>query len=179
MKKIALYIILLVSITACHDVKKQEQLKEVDSLIAQIDSIEKAYKYEHADSIPIIIHNITNVELRIKNNYKTDTIDMVLAQKMDAYKRARKQLKPMGKVLSKIIEGCKEERVALQNLKKDIENGAGERDKYAEFIAFEKGKVTQINELLEEMLATQRKSFEAYYTYHEELDQFATSLLPK
>jgi hypothetical protein len=179
MRHFILYIVLILSLTACHDAQKKQHLKEVDALLAQIDSIEKTYKYEHADSIPIIIHNITNVELRIKNNYKTDTIDMVLAQKMDAYKRARKQLKPMGNVLSKVIEGSKEERIALEALRKDIESGAGERDKYAEYIAFERQKVQQINELLKEMLETQRKSFEAYYTYHEELDQFATSLLPK
>jgi hypothetical protein len=174
-----LSLILTLVLVSCHDLNKQKQLKKIDVLMADLDYIDSNLKLKHADSIPLIVSNITHVELRIKNNYTTDTIDLELAKKMDEYKRARKQLKPMGKILSKIIEGSKEERITLSNLKTDIENGSGDRSKYDEYIEFERAKVIQLKELHKELTSTQERCFEAYYKYHDELDAFATSLIKK
>jgi hypothetical protein len=172
-------IIALTTLISCQDLKKEEQLKQVNSLIASSDSIQKTFVKNANDSIGKIITAVMDVELRIKNNYFSDTIDKNLARKVNTYKMIRKKLKPLGKRYTQIPEGCKEELIALNQLKKDIENGAGERGKYDEFIKFERNKVEQLRKLLEEFTNTQNEAISNFNKYHQEMYDFSISLLNK
>jgi hypothetical protein len=172
-------IIALTTLISCQDLKKEEQLKQVNSLIASSDSIQKTFVKNANDSIGKIITAVMDVELRIKNNYFSDTIDKNLARKVNTYKMIRKKLKPLGKRYTQIPEGCKEELIALNQLKKDIENGAGERGKYDEFIKFERNKVEQLRKLLEEFTNTQNEAISNFNKYHQEMYDFSISLINK
>ena len=172
-------IALVLIVASCHDVNKQKQLDQVSQLIKTVDSIQTVHRNTHSDSIPIVIFNVTDVELRIKRHYKTDTIDLALGKKMDEYKLIRKRLSPNGKTALKIEQGSKEEKEALERLRNDIETGAGDRSKYNEYIAFERNKVEQLNVLLKQMVGIQEQCMASYRKLHEEMDSFSRELLRK
>jgi hypothetical protein len=181
-RKLSIIIGLIISLTAltsCQDLKKEEQLKKVNQLIATSDSIQKTFTATANDSIGKIITAVMDVELRIKNNYFSDTIDKNLARKVNTYKMIRKKLKPLGKRYNQIPDGCKEELIALDKLKKDIENGAGERGKYDEYLKFEENKVNQLKTLLDEFAKTQEEAISNFNKYHQEMYDFSISLLNK
>ena len=170
---------LSVLLISCHDVKKKEQLTKVDALIASNDSIYKAYRTKEADSVSFtrIIQQIMDVELRIKRNYETDTVNLDFAKKMDAYKLVRKRLKPLGKIASQLAFGYEEEKKALTNLRTDIDLGSGDKSKYDEFIQYEQNKVDQLRVLVKELVKTHDESVETFNRLHPELDAFSRSLV--
>ena len=108
-----------------------------------------------------------------------DKVDMELGRKMDAYKRMRRALKPLGEAFKKVKKGIEEEREALKNLYSDIENGYGERAKYEEYLAFESDKITKISVLLNDYIEQKEVIFKTYSKLHDELYTFSMSLLEK
>jgi hypothetical protein len=173
------YILFSTLLFSCQDIKKEKQIATINSLLKTIDSIEHEFKKNSNDSIGKIITSVMNVELRIKNNYVSDTIDKAFAKKINAYKMVRKKLKPIGKKYSQITDSCKEEKLSLNTLKKDIENNAGDESKYDEYIKFEANKVKQIKMILDDFITGQNSAISTYYELHDELNDFSMSLISK
>ena len=161
---------------SCQDKSKETQIKEVESLIKTNDSIRAVFIETRVDTLMKYITKIMDVEFRIRRSYVPDTIDVTFAKKLDDYKMVRKKLKPMLKYYSKMDLGTKEEYNALKKLKKDIENGSGDRSKYAEYVIFEQKKVEQLNEVLKDIIKTQKEQFDIFNRYHKELYDFSMSL---
>lgn len=177
--KYILPLCLFVFLLSCQDLKKEKQIQSVSNLIKTTDSIDSIFKANYNDSIGKIISSVMDVELRIKRNYKSDTIDKALAKKVNRYKMVRKKLKPIGRKYNQISTGCKEERFTLMNLKKDIENNAGNESKYDEYISHEKRKVKQLNLILKEFVEGQTESLTSYYELHQEMYDFSMALTKK
>jgi hypothetical protein len=98
---------------------------------------------------------------------------MALGKKMDAYKVMRRSLGPLGRSFVTIKNGVNAERTALANLKKDIENGDGDRQKYSEYVDFEQGKVYQLRKLLTEYVKEKDKTMKTFNELHQELYDFS------
>lgn len=164
-------------LTSCMDLKTSEQLERITSMNQTIDSVETVFNEHKLDSISKISLRAYGVENRIKNNYRSDTINMELGRKMDAFKVMRRNLGPLGKSRRLIPKSIDEEREKLKELKSDIENGNGEREKYAEFILFEEEKVSQLRILLNQYVDKKEASLKTYNELYEELNAFSMSLL--
>ena len=104
---------------------------------------------------------------------------MEFGRKMDAFKVMRRTLKPLRKSITLIPESIESERLKLKELKADIENGDGKREKYAEYITFEEVKVSQLRILLNEYIETRETSLNTYNDLYDELNDFSMSLLKK
>lgn len=163
--------------TSCIDLETSEQLDRIASMNQTIDSVETVLNEQKLDSIGIISNNAYGVENRIKNNYYSDTINLELGRKMDAFKVMRRSLSPINKSLSIIAKSIDEERTKLKELKVDIENGDGKREKYSEFISYEEAKVDQLRVLLTEYVETKEACLKTYNDYYDELNDFSMSLL--
>jgi hypothetical protein len=68
-------------------------------------------------------------------------------------------------------------RNSLINLKSDIENNSGKREKYDEYIKFEQNKLNQISLLLKECVDGKQKIIDTYSKLHIELNQFSMELV--
>ena len=134
--------------TSCADLQKKEQLAKIDVMNQTLDSLEKELITQKIDTLPELKLSTSTVELRIKQNLFMDKVDIELGKKMDAYKRMRRALGPLGKAYGKVNKSVLEIREAIKNLSSDIENGYGERNKYDEYITFEK------KELLKQLFET-------------------------
>ncbi|MCJ8291771.1 MAG: hypothetical protein HRT58_18410 [Crocinitomicaceae bacterium] len=166
-------------LTSCMDLETSKQLETIASLNQTLDSIETVFNEHPLDSIAKISLSAYGVENRIKKHYHSDTINMEFGRKMDAFKVMRRTLKPLRKSITLIPESIESERLKLKELKADIENGDGKREKYAEYITFEEVKVSQLRILLNEYIETRETSLNTYNDLYDELYDFSMSLLKK
>jgi hypothetical protein len=157
-----------------------------------LDSIQKVLDENKIDTLAGLRIAANAVETRIKNYYFSDTIDVELGKKMDRYKQIRKAIdteseegetgeeeegeakfQTIGKGFSMISQGIKAERKSLSQLKSDIENGYGKRDKYNEYVSFEQEKVRQLHVLLDEYVKLKVETTKAFNEIHQDLLDFS------
>lgn len=172
-------ILAAVLLSSCTDLKKGKQLETIEKMNSSLDSIQTVLFQHEIDTIAALGVAANTLELRIKNNYYADTIDMALGKKMDAYKVMRRTFGPLGRSFSVIKNGVVAEKEVLKNLKSDIENGYGERKKYDEYVKFEEGKVNQLRVLLNDYVTEKEKTMKTFFELHDELNAFSLELLEK
>jgi len=177
--RLFLFVILIGLLGSCADLQKKEQLATIDTMNQRVDSLEKELKAHKIDTLTELKLSTSTVELRIKNNLILDKVDVELGKKMDAYKRMRRAFNPLGEAFKKVKNSIKEERLALKNLRSDIVNGHGEREKYEEYLAFEADKINKIAVLLNDYKEQKEVIFKTYTELHAELYSFSMSLLEK
>lgn len=178
MKKL-IFALVLFSIYSCADIDKRKHLEAIEKMNKSLDSIQTVLLENEIDTIAALGVATNSVELRIKNNYDADTIDMELGRKMDAYKLMRRTLAPLGRSFYMIKTSVIEEKSTLEKLKTDIEKGNGERKKFPEYIKFEEAKVQQLRILLKEYVIKKNETMKTFHELHEVLDAFSMSLLNK
>lgn len=164
---------------SCMDLETSKQLDRISGMNTTLDSIEVVFTEHKLDSIAKMSLAAYGVENRIKNNYNSDTINMELGRKMDAFKVMRRNFSPLGKSLTIIPTSIKESREKLAQLQADIDKGNGKREKYEEFVVFEEAKIEQLRTLLKDYVDTKNASIKTYEAFYEELNDFSMSLLKK
>mgnify|MGYP000126520249 FL=1 len=175
-----LFVLLIGSLlTSCVDLEKSAQTEKIEAMNTTLDSIENVLNENVFDSLSSIQVNSYDVESRIKKHYVSDTINIELGRKMDAFKKMRKSLAPLGKARRAIESGIEEERISLKELLSDIEGSNGERAKYDENILYEKVKVNQLVALLTDYVLTKASASDTYEQHYEDLNEFSLNLLPK
>ncbi|MFT7344554.1 MAG: hypothetical protein ACI9XP_001139 [Lentimonas sp.] len=179
MKLLALLILSSLLAFSCTDLKKGSQLDAINVLSVQLDSLDGELASHKMDSGFYFAQLASAVELRIKTFYFADTIDMKLGMKMDAYKLMRKKLEPLAGDYNNLKLGVLETKSSVANLKDDIENGNGKREKYDEFVVFEANKVEQLNVLYKDYFMSRDKTLATYNELHSELDAFSMELQEK
>ena len=83
--KLLSFIVVSVFLVSCSDFSKGEQLESIAQLNKTVDSIETVLienKIEDLEEISIDAETVTS---RIKENLNSDTLDLKLAKKIDAY----------------------------------------------------------------------------------------------
>src|SRR5574343_1794043 len=106
------YIFLMItclSLYACSSSNNEKHLKQIAKMNTALDSLEKIMLANEIDTIAALRIATNGVELRIKNNYYSDTIDMELGKKMDAYKVMRRELGPLSRSYTTVQTGISEE----------------------------------------------------------------------
>lgn len=172
-----LLISLFFLIFSCSDINKNKRIERISSMEKTLDSIEKIMKSAKIDSLADMQLAAQGVELRIKNNYKLDTINLEFGKKMDDYKRMRRAIPKLRGNWDKVKKGVVEMKKSLNNLKIDIENNSGKREKYDEYLKFEQNKLGQLRTLFDECLKGQMKILDTYTRLHSELFQFSMDLV--
>ena len=162
MKKFIAFVLLGLLVASCHDAQKESYLAEVEQMNNSLDSIEEVFESNKIDTINLFMNHIEYTLIQVKNNFVADTVDAEFAKVMDRYKSIKKGLPKNNRNAEKISKSIIEERTALEKLEHDIENAAGEREKYPEYISFERNKVVQIRELMKSWKDVQDNHLEAF-----------------
>ncbi len=179
MKKIFLLFLIGILLVSCSDLDKSNRLVKIDKMLSGLDSMSIQIKKEKIDTLAEMQLAAQGVEYRIRGNFVTDTIDLELGKKMDRYKRMRRAIPKLRSNLVKLDKGIVELKNSLSLLKKDIENNSGMREKYDQYITFEKNKYDQIVVLFKEFQKNQKKILETYSDLHVELYNFSMKLINK
>ena len=81
--KFLLLLSLFFLVFSCTDIKKNKRVERISSMTKTLDSIQKTINTSKIDSLADMQLAAQGVELRIKNNYKLDTINLDFGKKMD------------------------------------------------------------------------------------------------
>ncbi|MEY3237171.1 MAG: hypothetical protein RI883_1272 [Bacteroidota bacterium] len=166
----------LIVLYSCTDLKKGEQIQSIQEMNVTIDSIQTVLLENDYSTISDFASNANNTDSRIKMNYESDTLDLTFAKKLDSYNTMRKSFGILSIVFLQLSSDVKSEKITLQKLKLDIENGNGERDKYATFIQFENEKVSKLKTLLSDYISLRETTTNTYNKLHDEINSFSLSL---
>lgn len=174
MKKTLFFMVLL--LVSCSDLKKEGQLAKLKTLQEQLFESQAEYQSAFIDSLHTMTMNSSDLERNLKQNYKSDTVDVVLGKRVDDYKRMRRMFGPLGNFGSKLKRAYAEQEKQLQSLFLDIEKGYGERNKYDTYIKMEGEKNEQVFVLLQEYLRLKKEALEIYKAQHLWLSDFVVQL---
>ena len=151
-------------------------LNQIDKMQHQLDSMEDLTQQHQIDTLHLIILKIRNKIEEVRKYYIPDTIDYEVAEMMNAFKETRKALASNDKNLSKVKTSIPEVRQKLEDLSFDIENGVGSRDKYNEYVDFEKNKVARIADILSYYIKTKDKYLTLFFELDPKIDDFINTI---
>ena len=164
---------------SCSDIEKDRQVKKINVLTNSVEKLKIALTQYKISNVPEKKLAVYTVIKRIKSYYLTDTIDYQFAKKMNSYKVVKKSLKNLDGDYEKIRIALREEKIALRKLKSDIINGFGQREKYDEYISFEKNKTKKIKILLDEYIYKKKEFAIAFDSLHPVLKCYSIRLEEK
>lgn len=172
------YLIILLPLLfwGCQDQQKSAYLNDLEKMNVKLDSLAVVSQNQRTDSSRQVINSIEMTIERVKENYFADTIDLELAAMMNSYKDAQKVLSSNTGNLAKARDAIPEVQEKVQHLQHDIENGAGDRERYTEYINFEKDKIEEIETILDYYISTNQEYINKYRTIHPKVKNFADSL---
>jgi archaellum component FlaC len=168
--KFCLFILLFFTTFSC---AHREELKSLAEVSSDLEKVEKSIKRIDQSSIIGKSDSLTNLFKKVKDNYKTDTIDPTFSSAMNSLKQTRRFYRKAQGKLSAIADDVIKVRLALSNLKKDITSKAGNPKKYAEFINFEAKKVNKLSINFEEF----KKNLDTNYFYFQKNTTFINQSL--
>lgn len=148
MYRFLLFLSISVVLWSCKDSARDEYLLEISQMEQELDSMLVIAEANRIDTLSKLIDHIKNRTLDVSKHYVPDTIDLEIAKMMNLYKDVRKAMSSNSGNLAKVKNSIPEVQQKLADLRYDIENGLGDREKYGEFVAFERAKVNQIEEIL-------------------------------
>jgi len=164
---------------SCSDIEKDRQVKKINGLTKSVEKLKIALTQYKISNVPEKKLAVYTVIKRIKSYYFTDTIDYQFAKKMNSYKVVKTSLKNLDGDYEKIRIALREEKIALRKLKSDIINGFGQREKYDEYISFEKNKTKKIKILLDEYIYKKKEFAIAFDSLHPVLNDYSMRLEEK
>lgn len=163
-------------IASCGNKNKNEFLTEIDEMESTLDSLDSVAKDTTRYYATDIVASVRNTILKVKNNYMPDTIDVELAEQMNAYKEIRKAVSKNSGNIAKAKQTIPEVQEKLKDLRHDIENGVNDREKYRDFINYEKSKISEIEEVLSYYIETTEKYYNRYDSLHPVIKNLGDSL---
>ena len=164
---------------SCSDIEKDRQVKKINVLTNSVEKLKIALTQNKISNVPEKKLAVYTVIKRIKSYYFTDTIDYQFAKKMNSYKVVKKSLKNLDGDYEKIRIALREEKIALRKLKSDVINGFGQREKYDDYISFEKNKTKKIKSLLDEYIYKKKEFTIAFDSLHPVLNDYSIRLEEK
>ena len=177
--RFGIFLVVFSCLFSCSDIEKDRQVKKINVLTNSVEKLKIALTQNKISNVPEKKLAVYTVLKRIKSYYFTDTIDYQFAKKMNSYKVVKTSLKNLHGDYEKIRIALREEKIALRKLKSDVLNGFGQREKYDEYISFEKNKTKKIKSLLDEYIYKKKEFAIAFDSLHPVLNDYSIRLEEK
>jgi chromosome segregation ATPase len=176
--KLKLFAVLLlsISISSCSNTDKNKYITEINAMEITLDSLKSIANDTTKQNSTEIVMSVRQTIANVKKNYMPDTIDYDLAEKMNSYKEIRKVISRNSGNLAKAKQAIPEVQIKLADLKHDVENGVNDREKYEEYINYEKSKIEEIKTVLSYYLETTEVYYKRYDSLHPIIKNFGDSL---
>ncbi|WP_299207761.1 hypothetical protein [Brumimicrobium sp.] len=165
-----------VSIASCSNAEKKSQIAEIETMEKTLDSLSLMVFDTTRMITTDIVMTVRETIAHVKENYMPDTIDYVLADKMNSYKEVRKVLSRNSGNIAKVKHAIPEVQEKLKDLKHDIEKGVNDRDKYQDYINYERNKVDEIKEVWSYYRETTDEYYKLFDSLHPVIKNLGDSL---
>lgn len=172
-----IFISILFGLYSCADINKRSQLKELENVDQTIDSLLTILEDSNTDEFMEMLSRTKVVYKRIEANFPSDSIiDLDFALKLDEYKSLIPGFSSVIEEDSSLTQLLARQRVRIIQLRKDIENGNGKRQKYPSYIQYERNSVNTYKAETEIMQENIEKYQQRFRELHNEIEQFSLSL---
>lgn len=161
-------ILIALGILSCSDLDRPNQLEEIDTLDVRLDSM---YQELAAIDTAVVLEMIAS-KILVGNKLdalNADTIAYNLGLQLDQYKLMGNYSDFLAEHIAQLSSSIGEEISALDVLRGDIENGSGRRDKYDQYISFEKEKIDTLNSRFEQYMDMFDQALMIYNDLHADL----------
>jgi hypothetical protein len=176
MLKFSVLFSLILCLVSCVDLSKKNQLTELTQLSKRVDSIQQEFELLKKDTISEIIYTMNQTSEKIKTNIGDDTLTLQIARKLDSYKKVYRKLTSIEAYEEKFLFGSQDIKNSIEKLSNDITKGSGDREKYDQFLSFERSKVLELEKLLSNVKKLQSESIETFQKIHPAIASFADQL---
>lgn len=194
---IFLTIVILALTSSCTNSTHDKQLTAVSSLMEKRDSLEKVYLANEFDSLNYWRLEAANIEITIKRNYVSNTIDNKLSVKMNRFKSMQEIIDAeselgggeeheeeekemtLGRRIMLLNTQFKKVKMSLANLHSDVENNILDETKVKSYIQTENTKVKRIENQLTQYLFVKNTELKEYIKLCKDLRVFADSISKK
>lgn len=181
--KINMFFFLLVGVllflSSCKDQVKSHFITEVEQLEITLDSLETIAFDSKTRQDGGIILSVQETIALIKENYELDTLSMEGVEKIDGYQEIEYAMTVNSGNLAKAKQAIPEVKIKLKELKHDIKHGVNSREKYQDFINFEKEKIEDIGEILAYYMKNKKKYENRYDSLYPFIRNFSDSMSGK
>lgn len=171
MKRIFVFLV-AISLIACSDLKKGSYLQDIAVLEQMVDKTAASWSEMNSTEIDSFLVMTAKQLDTIETLYHGQTIGKEQAIVLDKFKMAHLNFKELIRIQNYFPAILAEKFTALKQLKSDIENASGKREKYGEYIAFEKKEVASIDEQFKNYVALKEKSILLYESSVNEVNEF-------
>lgn len=168
--KLFLFILVVVALSACSDLKKRGHLEDVTKLQDRIQSSEETLLENELENRDELFIAKENVYLNIEQ-LEDDTISLDRALVLDQMKYMFTLLEPVSSQYDALIELIKEEKSILDKLEADIEKANGKRHKYDEYIRYEKEKVAKLERAVTKYVESKTQISNTLEELHNEITE--------
>ena len=179
MKQFAVLFLFSIFVTSCSDLKKGEQLEQIDQMSNSVDSVEVVLLSNQVDSLRKMQSLADTVVKRISRNYRSDTVSLEFGKKMDSYKQMILSLPVVIEDQVTLNENIQTLRSSLLDLKVDISSASGKRNQYNEYISFEKAKLDSVRIKAKEYMELRNKLIAHFNQIHSEMYDYSIILVEK
>ena len=179
MLRVSILFSFILFLVSCVDLSKKNQLTELTQLSKRVDSIQQEFELLKKDTISEIIYSMNQTSDKIKTNIGDDTLSLQIAGKLDSYKKVYRKLTSIEAYDEKFLFGSQDIKNSIEKLSNDITKGNGDREKYDQFLTFERSKVIELEKLLSNVKKLQSESIETFQKIHPAISSFADQLSDK
>ena len=176
MLKFSVLFSLILCLVSCVDLSKNNQISELSSLSKRVDNIQQEFELLKKDTISEIIYAMNENSEKIKANIGEDTLTVQIARNLDAYKKIYRKLTSIEAYDEKFLFGSQDIKNSIEKLSNDITKGSGDREKYDQFLSFERSKVLELEKLLRNVKKLQSESIETFQKIQPAIASFADQL---
>ena len=147
--KFAFAVFLSFVLISCVDFHKGEYLNRIRSMEKQLTSLERGANEYDSLKLEELAQHYEQVKRTAQGI--TDTLSIETAILLDEHLIAMRKIDPCLEKMSILKKNTDSEREVLKNLKSDVRNSYGKRDKYGEYLSREEAKVDSLQALLNEI----------------------------
>ena len=168
--RLFLFILVVVGLSACSDLKKGGHLDEVAKLQDRIQSGEETLLKNELENRDELFSAKLNVYRNIQQ-LEDDTISLDRALMLDKMKHMFTLLEPTCEQFDELSELMREEKSVLDKLRIDIEKASGKRHKYDEYIKHEQEKVAELEKAIEKYVVSKEQISNTLEELHNEIEE--------
>jgi hypothetical protein len=111
--------------------------------------------------------------IRDRNHILNEPISVEFAQKLEDYKYIETGFDFYLQTKSDLESSIKMAKFSIRNLENDIDQGIGDRSKYATYIAHETTSVSHLDKFMHQNLEIQSKCVNSYRILHTQMKDFS------
>ena len=165
------------SLTGCSG-STQQYLDDINGLLRVSDSVSFDLKAIDTTLAESLLQQSTQTKEQFKAVVKDDTLSLAFAEQLNAYIKGNAALEDLAEERRSCMQANTDTRRRLEDLRTDMENGAGDRGKYGNFVRNETREMHVIRQHSVELKQRFDSAKAAIEQFQPDLERYLNRFVP-